>query len=171
MTDAKIVGGSEADRSKLLELHEEYLVANGKFDWPAIKPLWSEEPHATFFNLNGHTYKGAEHWSRLWAFYIKNVKGSYWTPFDIGGEIKGDMAVIWCHRHSQRNWDGGRAAARHPLPGPGLRQPLDDGVPQGERPVARDPRPFLGGRFGRAAGRSLKGRRDRIIRGGYPRRR
>ena len=32
MTEAKIVGGSEADRRKLLELHEEYLVANGKFD-------------------------------------------------------------------------------------------------------------------------------------------
>jgi ketosteroid isomerase-like protein len=106
MTDAKIVGGSEADRSKLLDLHEEYLVANGKFDWLGIKPMWSEEPHATFFNLNGHTYKGAEHWSRLWAFYIKNVKGSYWTPFDIGGEIKGEMAVIWCHRRSQRNWVG-----------------------------------------------------------------
>ena len=173
MTEAKIVGGSEADRSKLLELHEEYLVANGKFDWPAIEPIWSEEPHATFFNLNGHTYNGAEHWSRLWAFYIKNVKGSYWTPFDIGGEIKGDMAVIWCHRHSQRNWVGttAAAAARHPLPGPGLRQPLDDGVPQGERAVARDPRPFLGRRF-RASGRAeFKRPAGRIIRGGYRRRR
>src|SRR5690242_21555537 len=36
MTEAKIVGGSEADRRKLLELHEQYLVANGKFDWPGI---------------------------------------------------------------------------------------------------------------------------------------
>ncbi len=34
------------------------------------------------------------------------MKGSYWTPFDIGGEVKGDMAVVWCHRHSQRNWVG-----------------------------------------------------------------
>ena len=40
MTDAKIAGGSEADRRKLIELHEEYLVANGKFDWPGIKPMW-----------------------------------------------------------------------------------------------------------------------------------
>ena len=87
MTEAKIVGGSEADRQKLLALHEEYLVANGKFDWPAIEPIWSQAPHATFFNLNGHTYNGAAHWSRLWAFYIQNVKGSYWTPYDIGGEV------------------------------------------------------------------------------------
>jgi ketosteroid isomerase-like protein len=110
MTEAKITGGSEADRSKLLALHEEYLVANGKFDWPAIKPIWSEEPHATFFNLNGHTYNGAAHWSRLWDFYGKNVKGSYWTPYDIGGEVRGDMAVIWCHRKCRRNWVGTTAA-------------------------------------------------------------
>jgi len=103
MTQANMVGGSEADRRKLLELHEEYLVANGEFDWAAIKPMWSEASHATFFNLNGHTYNGAAHWSRLWDFYGKNVKGSYWTPYDIGGEVKGDMAVIWCHRRCRRN--------------------------------------------------------------------
>ena len=80
-----------------------YLVANGKFDWPAIEPIWSQAPHATFFNLNGHTYNGAAHWSRLWAFYIQNVKGSYWTPYEIGGEVGSDMAVIWCHRRCQRN--------------------------------------------------------------------
>ena len=103
MTQANMVGSSEADRRKLLELHEEYLVANGEFDWAAIKPMWSEASHATFFNLNGHTYNGAAHWSRLWDFYGKNVKGSYWTPYDIGGEVKGDMAVIWCHRRCRRN--------------------------------------------------------------------
>jgi SnoaL-like domain len=106
MTEAKIVGGTETDAKALLDLHEQYLVANGKFDWPAIAPIWSEAPHAIFFNLNGHTYKGAAHWSRLWAFYIQNVKGSYWTPYDIGGEIGADMAVIWCQRRSQREWTG-----------------------------------------------------------------
>jgi hypothetical protein len=112
MSQPGIVGGSESDREKLLELHEQYLVANGKFDWPGIEPLWSKEPHATFFNLNGHTYNGARHWSRLWAYYIQNVKGSYWTPFDIGGEIGGDMAVIWCHRDTRRNWTGSGAPPR-----------------------------------------------------------
>ena len=42
----KIIGGSESDRRTLLELHERYLVANGKFDWPAIEPIWSKQPHA-----------------------------------------------------------------------------------------------------------------------------
>src|SRR5258708_12234932 len=116
MTEARIVGGSEADRSKLLELHEEYLVANGKFDWSAIAPMWSEQPHATFFNLNGHTYKGAEHWRRLWAFYIKNVKGSYWTPFDIGGEGKGDIAVVCPPRHSHPTSAATPAPPPPPLP-------------------------------------------------------
>ncbi len=106
MSETKIVGGSESERRRLLELHEQYLVANGKFDWPAIEPMWSREPHATFFNLNGHTYIGAAQWSRLWAFYIRNVKGSYWAPYDIGGEITGDMAVVWCHRRCRRNWVG-----------------------------------------------------------------
>ena len=106
MSEPGIVGGTEADRKKLLALQEEYLVANGRFDWPGIAHIWSEEPHATFFNLNGHTYNGAAHWSRLWAFYGANVKGSYWTPFDIGGEIGTDMAVLWCHRNTQRNWVG-----------------------------------------------------------------
>ena len=101
-----IVGGTEAERKNLLDLHEQYLVANGKFDWPGIEPIWSEAPHATFFNLNGHTYNGARHWSRLWDFYGKNVKGSYWTPYDIGGEIMGDMAVVWCHRKCTREWTG-----------------------------------------------------------------
>jgi ketosteroid isomerase-like protein len=106
MSEAKIIGGTEADARALLDLHEQYLVANGKFDRPGIEPIWSQAPHATFFNLNGHTYNGAAHWSRLWAFYIQNVKGSYWTPYDIGGEIGVDMAVIWCHRRLQRNWTG-----------------------------------------------------------------
>ena len=29
------------------------------------------------------------------AFYIQNVKGSYWTPYDIGGEIGIAIAVVW----------------------------------------------------------------------------
>src|SRR5258708_16405878 len=106
MTEAKIIGGSDADREKLLELHETYLVANGKFDWPAIKPIWSEEPHATFFNLNGHTYHGAAHWSRLWDFYGKNVKGSYWTPYDIGGGGTREMAGSWWHPQCPRHPGG-----------------------------------------------------------------
>jgi hypothetical protein len=106
LSPAKLVGGSEGDRRRLLELLEEYIVANGHFDWDKLQPMWSTLPQATFYNLNGHTYNGADHWRRLWAFYKQNVEGSYWTPFDIGGVITGDMAVIWCHRDTHRQWVG-----------------------------------------------------------------
>ena len=84
-SEAKLVGGSESDRKKLLQLLDEYIGANSRFDWDQLQPMWSAQPEATFYNLNGHTYNGADHWRRLWAFYKKNVEGSYWTPFDIGG--------------------------------------------------------------------------------------
>jgi hypothetical protein len=105
-SEGKLLGGSESDRKKLLQLLDDYIVANWHIEWEELKPIWSELPEATFFNLNGHTYHGAEHWRRLWAFYKQNVKGSYWTPFDIGGVITDQMAVIWCHRDCHRNWVG-----------------------------------------------------------------
>jgi hypothetical protein len=106
MSEPKLIGGSENDRKQLLQLLEEYIQANEKIEWDMLKHIWSELPEATFFNLNGHTYNGPEHWSRLWAYYKQNVKGTYWTPFDIGGEITEQMAVIWCHRNSHREWIG-----------------------------------------------------------------
>ena len=106
MSEGKLIGGSETDRKRLLQLLDDYIEANQHFDWQRLQPIWSELPEATFFNLNGHTYNGADHWRRLWVYYKQNVKGSYWTPFDIGGIINGDMAVIWCHRDTRRNWVG-----------------------------------------------------------------
>jgi hypothetical protein len=112
MNDAKLLGGSESDRKKLLHLLDRYIEVNGKFDWDGLKSIWSALPEATFYNLNGHTYVGPEHWSRLWAFYKQNVKASYWTPFDIGGEITDQMAVIWCHRDCYREWVGDKPPPR-----------------------------------------------------------
>jgi hypothetical protein len=106
MAEAKLLGGSEADRKELLRLLDQYIDANASFDLEKLQPIWSEIPEATFFNLNGHTYSGVSHWRRLWEFYKKNVKGSFWTPFDIGGVVTNEMAVIWCHRDSNRNWIG-----------------------------------------------------------------
>src|SRR5262245_22901219 len=106
MEDARLVGGTEADRKQILELHERYIEANARFDWQMLEPIWSEAPEATFFNLNGHTYNGREHWFRLWRYYGKNVRSSYWTPYDIGGVVSADMAVVWCHRDTRRQWTG-----------------------------------------------------------------
>ena len=103
---ARLVGGSEADRSRVVERVHEYLEANASFDWGQLQDIWSGAPEAVFFNLNGHTYKGREHWTRLWQFYQPNVRSGYWTPFDLGGVVSNDLAVVWCERHTQSEWIG-----------------------------------------------------------------
>jgi ketosteroid isomerase-like protein len=105
-SEAQLVGGTAEDRQEILRLHEKYIDLNARFDWENLQPLWSGAPEAVFFNLNGHTYKGREHWTRLWKFYIQQVQSTYWTPYDIGGAVTGDMAVVWCHRKTRRVWTG-----------------------------------------------------------------
>ena len=56
--EAKLVGGSPQDRSRLLQRLHEYLDINARFDWEPLDDLWSGMPEAVFFNLNGHTYNG-----------------------------------------------------------------------------------------------------------------
>ncbi len=106
MAEPNLVGGSQENREHLLKLHADYLEANARFDLDRLDPIWSKAPEAVFFNLNGHTYKGRDHWIRLWEYYAKNVQSSYWTPFDIGGVVGDEIAVIWCHRHTRRKWTG-----------------------------------------------------------------
>src|SRR5258707_3233150 len=89
MDESQLVGGSPADRGRLLERLHDYLDANARFDWETLQDIWSGAQEGVFFNLNGHTYKGREHWTRLWQFYQQNVASSYWTPFDIGGRLFG----------------------------------------------------------------------------------
>jgi len=116
---ARLIGGSEADRSRVLERVHEYLEANASFDWGQLQDIWSGAPEAVFFNLNGHTYKGREHWTRLWQFYQPN-----------------DLAVIWCERHTHSEWigrDPPRQARRYGV----SYLALDDGVPQGSGRLAR----------------------------------
>ena len=69
MSEPNLVGGSQADREQILKLHADYLDANARFDWQKLQPIWSGAPEALFFNLNGHSYAGREHWIRLWKFY------------------------------------------------------------------------------------------------------
>jgi ketosteroid isomerase-like protein len=106
MSAVRLVGGTAADQKRILERLEEYLVANAAFDWVALQDIWSGAPEALFFNLNGHTYQGREHWTNLWKYYRENVDSSYWTPFDIGGVVAGELAVLWCHRHTRSDWVG-----------------------------------------------------------------
>jgi ketosteroid isomerase-like protein len=106
MNDPSLVGGTEADRRRLLERLHEYLDANARFDWEALQDIWSAAPEGVFFNLNGHTYRGREHWTRLWQYYRDNVASGYWTPFEIGGVVSDGLAVVWCERHTRSDWVG-----------------------------------------------------------------
>ena len=106
MSDSKLTGGTEEDRKEILQLHERYIDVNTRFDWEGLTPIYSPSSEATYFNLNGHTYNGRDHWISLWKFYGQNVASTYWTPFDIGGDVTGEVAVVWCHRKTRRQWTG-----------------------------------------------------------------
>jgi ketosteroid isomerase-like protein len=107
MTEIRLAGGTEADKAAVLATHELYLTANAVFDWDTLRDkIWSHDPAALFFNMNGRTYVGAEHWIQLWQYYKDKFVSGYWTPFDMRGEIGSDVAVIWCHRHTARRWSG-----------------------------------------------------------------
>ena len=106
MDETQLVGGTAEDRRRLLERMGEYLDANGRFDWEQLQDIWSGAREAVFFNLNGHTYKGRVHWTRLWQYYKDNVASGYWTPFEVGGVVNGDLAVIWCERQTRSEWVG-----------------------------------------------------------------
>ena len=109
----RLVGGSEADRSRVLERLHEYLEANASFDWGQLQDIWSGEPEAVFFNLNGHTYKGREHWTRLWQFYQPNVRSGYWTPFDLGGVYRTISPSSGANGTRSRNGSVGTRPDRH----------------------------------------------------------
>lgn len=106
MLDITWIGGSETDREEVASQFDAYLVANSKFDWHHLDSVFSDEPWATYFNLNGHTYNGKEHWTKLWKYYVNQQTTGYWTPFDITGLISGDLATVWCHRNTRSDWFG-----------------------------------------------------------------
>lgn len=99
-------GGTDADGKRLLELHHAYLEANATFDVPPLRKIWSTDPSAVFFNLNGHTYVVVEHWARLCEYYGKRLQTCLWTATDVKVMVRGDMAVITCHRLSPVKWVG-----------------------------------------------------------------
>lgn len=106
MTEQNLVGGSEGDRNSILNQHAAYLVANSRFDCDMLQGIWSESPEATFFNLNGHAYVGKDQWLRLWEFYADKLETGEWVPYEMGGVVSGDVAVVWCHRKTTLHWIG-----------------------------------------------------------------
>src|SRR5262249_4188223 len=106
MSQPSLVGGTQRDLEQILKLHDDYIDANASFDLQKLEPIWSKAPEALFFNLNGHTYKGREHWFQLWKYYVQNVSSSHWTPFVGGGAAAGEIAVVCCPRPTRRNWTG-----------------------------------------------------------------
>ena len=104
MLDIKWVGGTDADRARVGEQHQNYLEANGSFDWERLMSVFSDSGYATYFNLNGHTYDGRAHWIELWKFYKTRVETGYWTPFELKGVMSGDLATVWCFRKTRNKW-------------------------------------------------------------------
>src|SRR5207244_7884458 len=79
--------------------HEEWLAANSRLDTAAARRLISSDPTAVFYNINGHSYTGVEHWCRLWDYYRTQFETvEPWTPFDVKISIRADMAVITAMR-------------------------------------------------------------------------
>jgi ketosteroid isomerase-like protein len=116
MSEVQFIGGSEIDRKSVLAQQEAYLEANSKFDWETLRDkLWSGAPEAMFFNLNGHTYNGRDHWVKLWQYYKQHMTTGEWIPYDIGGVVGTDVAVTWCHRKTKLRWVGtdARPGERH----------------------------------------------------------
>lgn len=94
-------GGSPEDRDAVTTQFERYREANTVGDDVALQTIFSDAPEATYYNLNGFTYNGKAHWTKLWQYYKKHIKAGPGFSYDAHGEISGDLAVIWCHRKSR----------------------------------------------------------------------
>jgi ketosteroid isomerase-like protein len=95
---------AETDHEQILAAHDAYLRANAAYDWHALKAIWSDDPTSVFFNMNGHTYVGLEQWGRLWQYYRQHKESGWWEPFDVKVIVRGDMAVVTCHRKTRSRW-------------------------------------------------------------------
>jgi ketosteroid isomerase-like protein len=114
MTDHQtaLFTGTEQDRKDILSKHQAYLDANYELDREWLKKIWSNHPSCVFFNGNGHTYYGLEHWLKLWKFYKTQFKTDEgWKSTDVRLIGDSDLAVVTCHRTAKLSWIGGSEAA------------------------------------------------------------
>ena len=155
---ARLVGGSEADRSRVLERVHEYLEANASFDWGQLQDIWSGAPEAVFFNLNGHTYKGPRALDPAVAVLSTERQERL-----LDAIRPRRRRIERSRRRLVRTAHAVGMDRSGPAPtGAALRRfvhlALDDGVPQGSGRLARRARAFLGSEHGAASGRHLSAR-------------
>ena len=60
---------------------DDYIKANEKIEWDMLKPIWSELPEATFFNLNGagtslHRYDNTRYAKNLFEWLAGRTAGA-----------------------------------------------------------------------------------------------
>lgn len=103
----------DSDRDKVLALHHAYLAANKAVDPQMLRGVWDEDPGNVFFNLNGHTYTGLEHWSRLWDYFSTRLEQIVpYVSFDQRVRVVGDVAWITASRFGETRWIGSEPAPR-----------------------------------------------------------
>jgi ketosteroid isomerase-like protein len=103
--DVRFDGGSDEERRQVLEAHRAYLRVNSAIDATGLRQIWSSHPDRVFFNGNGHTYRGIEHWLKLWDYYRPRL--DVIEPFqskDVHVTIRGDMALVTSDRTAQVRW-------------------------------------------------------------------
>ena len=157
MDDAKLIGGSDADRKEILRLHEKYIDVNTRFDWEGLQPIYSPSPEATYFNLNGHTYQGPRALDP--ALEVLRPERRVDLLDAVRHRRRGRPAISpWCGAIARPGANGPARSRRRATSTTtaGIHLALDHGVPQGGRPVARGARAFLAGGFRPAAGRRLE---------------
>jgi len=78
MSENELTGGTAEDRAAILKQHRLYLEPTPTWIGKDPAGIWSGAPDAFFFNLNGHTYRGREHWTGLWKHLKGNVTNGIW---------------------------------------------------------------------------------------------
>ncbi len=99
---------AEEDRAEVYRLHKAYLKANSVLDPEELEGVWSRNPSNVYFNLSGHTYRGLDHWSKLWNYYRSRLDygGVPYTSFDQQITVEGDVAWITTSRFGVTVWKG-----------------------------------------------------------------
>jgi len=124
MSEPNLVGGSKTDREQILKLHADYIDANARFDRRCSIRSGARRRRPCSSISMGNTYKGRDHWFRLWEFYGRNVNSSYWTPFDIVGSCPTEWRWCGASSHQAELDRQGAAAEGYPLRRRRIHHPL-----------------------------------------------